>query len=125
MKFTAKWVALASILPIAALVSCGQHDPSAPSSRAKQDRNVRVARVELRPMERAIPATGTLAPQEQSTLSAKIAGRLERINVDIGSEVRRGDVLAQIEPRDYELNVQQAAAHCNPRRARPARKRNE
>lgn len=80
---------------------------------AKSDapaRAVRVAHVALRPMARAITVTGTLAAQEESTLSAKVTGRLQRIAVDIGSPVRQGDLLAQIEPRDYELRLQQAAA---------------
>jgi RND family efflux transporter MFP subunit len=73
-------------------------------------RPIRIARAEVRPMERSIPATGTLAAQEQSTLSAKVPGRLQRLLVDLGSVVREGDVLAQIEPRDYELRLQQAGA---------------
>jgi RND family efflux transporter MFP subunit len=73
-------------------------------------RTVRLARAEVRPMERSIAASGTLAAQEQSTLSAKVPGRLQRLVVDIGSVVRQGDLLAQIEPRDYELRLQQAGA---------------
>jgi RND family efflux transporter MFP subunit len=61
-------------------------------------------------MVRAIPVTGTLAAQEQSVLSAKVSGRLQRLEVDLGSVVRQGDLLAQVEPRDYELRLQQAAA---------------
>jgi RND family efflux transporter MFP subunit len=71
---------------------------------------VMVARAELRPMIRAITVTGTLAAQEQSTLSAKVAGRLQYLPVDLGSVVRQGDLLAQVEPTDYELGLQQAAA---------------
>lgn len=61
-------------------------------------------------MERAISATGTLAASERSVLSAKVSGRLQQLNVDVGSVVKEGDLLAQIEPRDYELGLQQAAA---------------
>lgn len=61
-------------------------------------------------MESVVTVTGTLAAQEASTLSAKVAGRLMRLAVDIGSVVRKGDLLAQLEPRDFELRVQQAAA---------------
>jgi RND family efflux transporter MFP subunit len=39
-----------------------------------------------------------------------VPGRLLRLAVDIGSVVRQSEVVAQIEPRDYELRVQQAAA---------------
>jgi len=68
-------------------------------------------------MERAIAVTGTLAAQEQSTLSAKVSGRLQHLAVDIGSVVSQGDVLAQIEPRDYELRLQQSTAALSQARA--------
>ncbi len=54
--------------------------------------------------------TGTLGAQERSILSAKVSGHVERILVDVGSSVAEGDLLAQLEPRDYELRVQQAQA---------------
>jgi RND family efflux transporter MFP subunit len=51
-----------------------------------------------------------LAAHEQATLSVKVPGRLETISVDIGSVVRKGDVLAGLERKDYELQVNQAVA---------------
>jgi RND family efflux transporter MFP subunit len=60
-------------------------------------------------MERVLHVTGTLAAQEQATVSVKVPGRIRAITVDIGSVVSQGDTLAQVEPRDYELRVQQAA----------------
>lgn len=61
-------------------------------------------------MERSISATGSFLAREQSVLSAKVPGRLQRVSVDIGSAVKEGDLLAQVEPRDYELRVQEAEA---------------
>lgn len=61
-------------------------------------------------MERTIKATGTLAPQEESTLSTKVSGRIQSLQVDIGDYVKAGDLIAQVDPKDYELRVQQAAA---------------
>lgn len=60
-------------------------------------------------MERTIATTGTLGADEQSVLGAKVAGRLQTIAVDVGTRVRRGDLLARIEPRDFELRLRQAA----------------
>jgi RND family efflux transporter MFP subunit len=68
-------------------------------------------------MERTITATGTLGAREKSILSAKVSGRLQRLTVDIGSVVAPGDLLAQIEPKDYELGVQQAEAALGEARA--------
>ena len=93
------------------MVSCGKSDAArSPAKGERTARPVRVGRAEMRPMARAIPVTGTLAAQEQSVLSAKVAGRLQQITVDVGSVVHQGDLLAQVEPRDYELRLQQATA---------------
>ena len=61
-------------------------------------------------MERIVLATGSLLAQEQATLSIKVPGRLHTVAVDLGSLVKKGDVLAQVDPKDYELRVRQSAA---------------
>jgi RND family efflux transporter MFP subunit len=71
---------------------------------------VRVAVAETQPMERIVSATGSLLAQEQATLSIKVPGRLHTIAVDLGSVVKKGDRLAQVDPQDYELRVRQATA---------------
>jgi RND family efflux transporter MFP subunit len=68
-------------------------------------------------MERAIQVSGSLAAQENSTLSAKVPGRLQSLSVDVGSRIQTGDLLAQVDPRDYELSVQQARALLGQARA--------
>ena len=111
MKVGVCGVWLTAVLSVALLASCGQGERSKAAGRAElAERPVSVARAEVRAIPRAIQVTGTLAAQEQSTLSAKVAGRLEQLNVDVGSVLRAGEVVAQVEPRDYELGLQQAAA---------------
>lgn len=100
---------LCAALGVSFLVSCRQ-PASSPSRAEAAPRAVRVALAQTQPLERAIAVTGTLAAQEASILSAKVPGRLVRLAVDIGSRVSEGDLIAQIELRDYELEVQQAAA---------------
>src|SRR5439155_181833 len=92
------------------LMSCSKPDhPKRPGDPAKA-RTVKTARVESRPMERAVTVTGSLAAQEQATLSVKVPGRLQTIEVDLGSVVKQGEVIAQVERQDYELRSKQAAA---------------
>jgi RND family efflux transporter MFP subunit len=61
-------------------------------------------------MERVVQVTGSLVAPDRSTLSVKVAGRLRDLPVDLGSVVRQGEIIAQVEPRDYELRLQQATA---------------
>lgn len=84
----------------------------------KAARQVKTARVEEMPFGETVTANGTLAAYDQSTASAKVAGRLSTISVDLGSVVRRGQMVAQVEVNDYKLRVQQAEAALAQARAR-------
>lgn len=81
-------------------------------------RQVKVARVAEIPVGASVSVTGTLAAQDEATLSVKVPGRLGAINVDLGSVVRRGQVVAQVEQQDYKLRVEQADAALQQARVR-------
>ena len=70
---------------------------------AKAARQVKTARVEETPFGETVTANGTLAAFDQSTAGVKVAGRLSSISVDLGSVVRRGQMIAQLEASDYRL----------------------
>ncbi len=50
-------------------------------------------------------------------MSVKVAGRVESIDVDLGSVVKEGQVLAQLERREFELKLKQADAALQQARA--------
>ena len=62
------------------------------------------------PLVRAITVTGTLAAEDQVALGFKVAGRVAEVDVDLGSIVKQGQVVARLIPTDYELRVRQAEA---------------
>lgn len=70
------------------------------------------------PLARTVTVTGTLAAEEQVTLSFKVTGRVEDLRVDLGSVVRRGDVIGRLTPTDFELRLRQAEAALQQARAR-------
>ena len=69
-------------------------------------------------MARSVTVSGTLAAEEQVTLSFKVTGRVENLNVDLGSTVRKGDVLAKLSSTDFDLRLRQADAALQQARAR-------
>lgn len=71
---------------------------------------VKTARVERAPWERSVPALGELAPWERVVLATKVPGRLARLHADRGDPVRAGQVLAELETREYVLRVEAAEA---------------
>ena len=88
------------------------------ADESKAPRQVKTARVEETPFGESVTANGTLAAYDQTTAGVKVAGRLASISVDLGSVVRRGQMIAQIESNDYKLRVQQAEAALAQARAR-------
>ena len=66
--------------------------------------------------EREAPAQ--VVPRNESKLAAETSGTLLRWTVDTGNTVRRGQVLAQIDPRDAELALQRSKAAMEASEAR-------
>lgn len=54
--------------------------------------------------------TGTLSPKSQFTVAPKVAGRLEKLLVNIGDRVKRGDLIALLDDDEYFQQVEQARA---------------
>jgi RND family efflux transporter MFP subunit len=95
------------------IAACGSNEPVAAklsSGEQSAAKPVKTVLVQALPIERTIKVFGSLAAYDQATISAKAPGRLASIAVDFGSVVEQGQTLAQIEPRDYQLQVQQAEA---------------
>lgn len=71
---------------------------------------VRVAKAELRRAPRTISVTGSLLPDETVQVSAEVAGRLTEIRADFGQQVRKGEVLAELDKREFTLQLERARA---------------
>jgi RND family efflux transporter MFP subunit len=102
---------LAVILSVA-LSACSRSDQSAPKGKGANApaRAVRVATVQARSMERTLAVAGSLVADEQAVLSVKVPGRVARLDVDLGTVVKQGQVIAEIDRTDYDLRLQQVAA---------------
>jgi RND family efflux transporter MFP subunit len=98
---------------------CATQPGSAQTRSETPDRPpVAVVRVERAPIVRTITVNGTLAAEDEVMLSLQVTGRLDELLVDLGSRVRRGDVIARLSPTDFELRVRQATAALQQARAR-------
>jgi RND family efflux transporter MFP subunit len=85
---------------------------AAPAAKEQEPRAVRVVPAAEGRLPRMVTVTGTLAADEEVVAGFKVAGRLSEIGVDLGSPVRKGQVLARLDPTDFRIRVDQAeAAH--------------
>ncbi|MBN2702515.1 MAG: efflux RND transporter periplasmic adaptor subunit [Methylothermaceae bacterium] len=60
-----------------------------------------------------LSATGYVVPQTKADVASKATGRLERLDVQEGSHVRKGQVIAELEDEDVVAGRKQAAANIH------------
>lgn len=71
---------------------------------------VTVVSVRRQDMVAEVQGTGTIAVDQQAGISAKIPGRLERVLVDQGDFVHKGQIIATLEDTDIRRKIQLADA---------------
>jgi multidrug efflux system membrane fusion protein len=71
---------------------------------------VEVAPVEVRDVEYSVSAVGSVEAFERVQITARVAGVVERVSFTEGQDVKKGDLLAEIEPTRYSLAVNAAKA---------------
>ena len=96
-----------AILGFAVLgVSCGRQEIVA----EPQLRPVRTEVISVSGMERARTFSGTFRAGMESRLSFRVPGRVQQLTASVGQSVLPGHLIAQLDSRDYELQVQEAQA---------------
>ena len=110
------WVA--GLAVVLAACSGPYSNPAVAANNGSVPVAVRVETAELRNIPEMISATGELLAEDQATIGVKVAGRISRMSVDLGSRVEAGEVIAELEKEDYEFQVRQAEAQVEQTRAR-------
>jgi len=93
---------LGALLILATAAATGTWYALGPGEAAAPPPTATVVRGDL---EQAITALGTLQPKDYVDVGVQVSGQLKQIHVDYGSEVRQGDLLAEIDPKVYQARV--------------------
>lgn len=102
-------IALALAMPLG-LQACGGKDEQA---KAQPPRAVRVARIEVRPLNAGLTASGLLVSREEAAVASELAGyRVARVLADQGDTVAAGQPLVQLDDTllRSQIEVQRVAA---------------
>lgn len=73
-------------------------------------RPVRAVQVFSTGSQRVRTFSGVAQAGVESKISFKVSGTIQKLNVEVGSAVRKGDLIAVLDPEDYTLQVQDARA---------------
>lgn len=68
-------------------------------------------------IENLVTATGTLQPQDYVDVGAQVSGQLKKLHVEVGSEVKAGDLLADIDATVYAAKVDATRAQLRNQQA--------
>ena len=90
------------------LASCSEKPPV-----VEDIRPVRAMQISSAGAENMIELAGDIQPRYESRLGFRVGGKVIARQVEIGSVVKRGQVLMQIDPRDLQLSQSQANASVN------------
>lgn len=71
-------------------------------------------------IEETVTAQGKLEPKEFVDVGAQVSGQLLKLHVEIGDHVKKGDLLAEIDPKVYLANVEAVEAQIKTLRAQLA-----
>jgi RND family efflux transporter MFP subunit len=93
------------------LFACtGIAPPPTPNSRTPEKEPVRTARAQRGDISGSINLSGEVRPKGQQTLTARVAGRLDRLYADLGGSIQQGQPAAELDRTAFDLRVVQSEA---------------
>lgn len=99
-----------SVFVTLAVAGCGGSTSQPHSAGDTSAKPVSTARVELFATGAYDEVMGSVVARNTANISTKVQSRVDRMLVDIGSRVAKGDLLAELDMREFQAKVQQARA---------------
>lgn len=107
---------LIGVLAVVVLAAGGWYWYSAAAQRPERQ-TLRPIPVTRGTIEELITAQGKLEAKQYVDVGTQVSGQLKKIHVDIGDTVTKGELLAEIDPRVYQAQVEAGEAGLNSLRA--------
>jgi multidrug efflux system membrane fusion protein len=103
-------IPLLSLLALASLPACHGGSDAAAAAEAQKERVIPVvaATVERKDVPIFLEGLGNVTAYKTVTVHTQVDGRLDRVLFTEGQKVKRGDALAQIDPRPFAIQLHQA-----------------
>jgi membrane fusion protein (multidrug efflux system) len=114
------WYAIASLMLLAlAFSACsGSGSQAGPAGKGQAGKGqagkgqapvrIEVTNVQRIAVQRMVELSGTLISPDQAKVSSEVSGRIQELAVELGHEVKVGQPLVKLDPRELELALQQA-----------------
>jgi RND family efflux transporter MFP subunit len=108
-----EWRAIALASTLVVVAACHAASGGAPGAAGGRGGRgsavpVKTTTVQRISIQRQVDLSGTLLSPDQAKVSSEVAGRVSDVLAELGQEVRLGDVLVRLEPRELALAVERA-----------------
>ncbi|MDO3380326.1 efflux RND transporter periplasmic adaptor subunit [Geoalkalibacter halelectricus] len=90
-----------------------------------QSEGYQIAVVQRGDIEDLVTATGVLQPRDFVEVGAQVSGQITKIHVEVGSEVKAGDLLAEIDATVFSARVDATRAQLRSQRAQLEERRSQ
>ncbi len=85
--------------------------------QAASDVQYRTSKIERGNIQASVSASGAVNPVTQVSVGTQVSGQIKELFVDFNSEVKAGQLIAQIDPETFEYRVRSAQADLDASRA--------
>jgi HlyD family secretion protein len=100
-----RWIIAIAAVALVALVALWYFRFRAPASPA-----LVTVPVQSGTLVQSITASGTVNPQDTIAVGSQVSGTIQEIDADFNSRVRKGQVLARLDPTPFQASLDQAQA---------------
>ncbi len=114
VDFRQSWAAIAIYLATAALLGCSGGPSSKPNTARASTQTVvpvGVATAERRDVPVYLKGLGSVTASNTVSVKSRVDGQLAQVNFKEGQAVNKGDLLAVIDPRPFQVALSQAQAN--------------
>jgi HlyD family secretion protein len=107
----------ALVLILIALAGCqGQKEEKTAQKKRKFALPVEIGRVVFMDVVNQVRAVGNIQAEQRVLITSEVKGQITRLAVEEGRQVKAGDLLARIDPREYHLVIERLEAELAVRR---------
>jgi RND family efflux transporter MFP subunit len=113
-------IGIATAAVAAVVAGCEQATANKPGPLAQAVTRVEVVKPERHTVQRKVGEPGQLEAYETTPIHAKLAGYVQSVSVDIGYEIKKGQVLAELWVPELEADVQEKRSAVEQAQAKKA-----
>ena len=108
VRHRCRWVAVALVVMTSA--GCSKSETAQARGRDESAKRVKTEVVRQEPVHRTVEVVGTLAAEDEVTVSSQVEGVVSRIVADMGDRVAAGHVLVELDREKLQYNLDQQKA---------------